>query len=170
MVNNRPILTIDANDFGFGHWRFNQLPWAANATEIAATIKYEFLFGKTTSVDKVDSVIFAPISASCGSSVPVGLLPDGEFECGLGAWTVQVPDTAATASVKTGNADIGQSAFEVDFHSPPVSPQQGVSARIISKVVPVTSGAPHYLQFYTFFDNDNAAFIGVLINGAAVYN
>lgn len=168
MVNNKPIYTIDANDFGFGHWHFNQLSWTPNGTEFSAIIKFEFVFEETTSIDKIDSVIFGVTSASCGSPVPVGILPDGEFECGLGTWTLQVPDTAVTASV-TGNAHIGNSAFEVDFHSPAVSPQQGVSARIISQTLQVNPGRSYYLQFYSFFDNPNAGFIGVQINGAAVY-
>jgi hypothetical protein len=82
---------------------------------------------------------------------------------------VQVPDPAATADVKFRNGNIGSGAFEVDFQTPPVSPQQGVSARVISPVLPVTAGTSYYLQFYSFFDNLSAGFIGVMINGNPVY-
>jgi hypothetical protein len=167
-LNNRSTTTIDARDFGFGHWHFNQLEWTSTPADFQTTIKYEFLFGETTSVDKLDSITFTHISAWSGSPAPVGLLPDGEFES-LGAWTVQVPDPAATAGVKFGVGNIGSGAFEVEFQTPPVSPQQGVSARVISPALPVTAGTSYYLQFYSFFDNLNAGFIGVMINGNPIY-
>lgn len=169
MINNRSGATIDARDFGFGHWHLNQLAWTSTAADFYTTIKYEFIFGETSSVDKLDSITFAHISASCSLPVAVGILPDGEFECGLGAWTVQTPDSAATADVKYGVGNIGSAAFEVDFHTPPVSPQLGVSARIISPALPVTAGTSYYLQFYSFFDNLQAGFIGVMINGNPIY-
>ncbi|KAH8666019.1 hypothetical protein BGZ60DRAFT_432182 [Tricladium varicosporioides] len=169
MINNKPYRTIDANDFGMGHWHFNQLSWTANVTEVSAAPKFEFLFGETKSVDKIDNVIFAPLPATCGPKPAAGILPDGEFECGLGSWTVQTPDSAATASVKSGNAFIGDKAFEVVFSPPPKTPQLGVSTRLISKKLEVTPGTTYLLQFYTFFDNGDAGFIGLQINDQPLY-
>ncbi|KAH6678711.1 hypothetical protein B0J14DRAFT_615374 [Halenospora varia] len=169
MINNKPYRTIDANDFGTGHWHFNQLAWTANATETTAAPKFEFLFGGTKSVDKIDDVVFAPLSATCGLNPATGILPDGEFECGLGSWTAQTPDSAAIATVKSGNAFIGDKAFEVVFTPPPKTPQLGVSARLLSKKLDVIPGTTYLLQFYTFFDNGDAGFIGIQINDQPLY-
>jgi hypothetical protein len=49
-----------------------------------------------------------------------------------------------------------------------VSPELGVSARIISETVPVTAGAPGTLSFATFFTEGTEGFIGVMINGSPV--
>jgi hypothetical protein len=169
MINDKPYMTIDAGDFGTGHWHFNQLGWTANATETSAVPKFEFLFGDTKSVDKIDGVVFAPLSATCDPKPATGILPDGEFECGLGSWTAQIPDAAATASINSGNAFIGNKAFQVVFNPPPQTPQLGVSARIVSKKITVIPGTTYLLQFYTFFDNLNAGFIGVQINDQSLY-
>ncbi|EPE32834.1 hypothetical protein GLAREA_05846 [Glarea lozoyensis ATCC 20868] len=169
MINDIPYRTIDPNDYGMGHWHFNQLAWTANATETTATPKFEFLFSPSQSVAKVDDVVFAALSATCNANPPVGILPDGEFECGLGSWTTQNPDSAATVSISTGSAYIGSKAFQVAFKPPPQNAPLGVSARLISKKLTVVPGTAYYLQFYTFFDNVNAGFIGVMINDQAVY-
>jgi hypothetical protein len=114
-------------------------------------------------------------ACACGSTctptpVPcpsLGLIPNGDFECDLASWTVQVPDPAATPSIVTpGNT--GAKAFQAHLGSSPVSPELGVSARIISETVPVTVGAPATLTFSTFFTEGTEGFIGVQINGSPV--
>jgi hypothetical protein len=173
MINDIPYRTIDVFDFGpQGSWHFNQLGWTANATETSALIKFEFLYGgDSKSVFKVDDVVFTPLSATCNPNPPVGLLPDGEFECGLGSWTTEKPDPAATISIATGasNANIGEKSFQVSFKPPPQNAPLGVSARLISKKFTVVPGAAYYLQFFNFFDNTSAGFIGVMINDVPVY-
>jgi len=111
----------------------------------------------------------SPTTTACATppTPTVGLLY-GDFECGLGSWTVQKPDSAATAGVTTNGPNTGQKSFEVDFHAPAVSPELGVSARITSQLVPVTPGVTYTLEFYTFFDNMDAGFIGVMFNGNPV--
>lgn len=79
-----------------------------------------------------------------------------------------MPDPAAIAAVTTNGPNTGLKSFEVDFHAPAVSPELGVSARITSQTVPVTPGVPYSLEFYTFFDNLDAGFIGVMFNGVPV--
>jgi hypothetical protein len=172
VINGNAQATIDVFDFGPGHWHFNQVGWTASASDTSAVIKFEFLYGgDSKSVFKVDDIVFTPLSATCNPNHPVGLLPDGEFECGLGSWTTEKPDPAATISIATGKstADIGEKAFQVSFSPPPQNAPLGVSARLISKQLTVVPGTAYYLQFFTFFDNTSAGFIGVMINDVPVY-
>ncbi|CAG8956532.1 hypothetical protein HYFRA_00003919 [Hymenoscyphus fraxineus] len=108
------------------------------------------------------------ISACTASPTPTAGLLYGDFECGIGSWTVQVPDPAAIAGVTTNGPNTGQKSFQVDFHTPAISPELGVSARLTSQKVSVRSGVPYSLEFYTFFDNMDAGFIGVMFNGVPV--
>lgn len=68
----------------------------------------------------------------------------------------------------TNGPNTGQKSFEVDFHGPAPRPELGVSARITSQSVPVTPGVSYLLEFYTFFDNLDAGFVGVMFNGVPV--
>jgi hypothetical protein len=107
-------------------------------------------------------------SASCTPPPTVGLLPNGDFECALEPWTVQVPDLAAKTSI-TSPGNTGSKAFQVRLFSSPSTPQMGVSARIISPRIAVAANVPCKLKFSAFFDNLEAGMIGVLINGAPVW-
>jgi hypothetical protein len=74
----------------------------------------------------------------------------------------QVPDPAATVIVSSPGFTSNK-ALEVDFNPPSITTQEGISARIISPVIPATPGT-EYLNWYTFFNNLDAGFVGVVIN------
>jgi len=69
--------------------------------------------------------------------------------------------------VSPGNT--GSKAFEVHTRSAPITPEMGVSARIISETINAAANVPCKLTFASFFTNADAGFIGVMINGAPVY-
>jgi hypothetical protein len=84
------------------------------------------------------------------------------------SWTVQVPDSAANASIfSPGNT--GLKAFQVHTKSAPITPEMGVSARIISSTINVAANVPSKLTFASFFTNSDTGSIGVMINDAPVY-
>lgn len=99
---------------------------------------------------------------------PLGLVPNGDFECDTTSWTVQVPDSAASTSiVSPGNT--GTKAFQVQTRSAPITPELGVSARIISSTINAAANVPSKLTFASFFTSTDAGAIGVQINDAPVY-
>ncbi|KAJ8120117.1 hypothetical protein ONZ43_g3095 [Nemania bipapillata] len=100
--------------------------------------------------------------------LPPNVISNGDFECGFAPWTVQVPDPAANYYVGTPSYS-GSYSFQVHFTPPAVSPQYGVSARIISAAATVQPNVPYVLNFWTWFDNGDAGFIGVMINDVAIY-
>ncbi len=60
MFNNVAYYTIDATDHGFGgDFTLNTVNYTP--TNNTVTIKFEFLFGSVTSLDRIDSVTFAPV-------------------------------------------------------------------------------------------------------------
>ncbi|KAK0624983.1 hypothetical protein B0T17DRAFT_531607 [Bombardia bombarda] len=182
LVNGRGSVTIDAVDYPTGLWHFSQMPWTPLAGETSAEIRIEWL-GPAA---RVDTVTFAPVGAYCGgggsqSSVPLGIMPDGEFECGLGAWTQQVPDGGCVAGVVdiTSLAPIGGvspqgfgrsawRAFEAGAPDP-AKQELGVSARLVSPRVAVTPGRTYMLAFATYFDRYGVGFVGVMVNDVPVY-
>ncbi|KAH8882179.1 hypothetical protein GQ53DRAFT_831760 [Thozetella sp. PMI_491] len=91
------------------------------------------------------------------------LLPDGDFEAGIGSWTVEVPDPSAVTLLSSPGYT-GNYAFEADFTAPATSPQLGVSARIIAPTLTLKPGQPYRFTFATFFDNADAGFVGVMVN------
>jgi hypothetical protein len=97
-----------------------------------------------------------------------GLIRNGDFECGLSSWTVQVPDTAASASLSPAS-NTGATSFEIRLSRPIETPEQFISARLISQTFRVEPNVPCRLRFTTFFDNPDAGFIGVRINNRAVF-
>ncbi|KAI0405322.1 hypothetical protein F4802DRAFT_597450 [Xylaria palmicola] len=95
-------------------------------------------------------------------------VPNGDFECGLTPWIVQVPDSAISYLVGAPGYTSSNS-FQVRFTPPSSSTQSGVSARIISSPVRVVPNVPYQLTFWTYFDNARAGFIGVQLNDVPVY-
>ncbi|TGJ87839.1 hypothetical protein E0Z10_g913 [Xylaria hypoxylon] len=95
-------------------------------------------------------------------------VPNGDFECGLTPWTVEVPDAAASYFLGAPGHTTSNS-FQVRFTPPTRGTQFGVSARIISAPVRVVPNVAYRLNFWTYFDNQNAGFIGVKFNGVARY-
>jgi hypothetical protein len=167
-INDKTYRTVDSTDYGAGVWHVNQQAWTPDADVTSAVLKFDFVFGgNVNSIAKIDSVAFVPL-ASCDDAPGPGILPNGDFECGLGSWTVQTPDKAATTAVTATGAYMGYKAFEVDFTSPSVSTDHGVSARIFSKQVSVTPGKEYELDFYAYFSPGSAGFIGVMINNVAI--
>ncbi|KAI0435902.1 hypothetical protein F4803DRAFT_544043 [Xylaria telfairii] len=95
-------------------------------------------------------------------------VPNGDFECGLTPWIVQVPDSAITYSV-AGPGYASSNSFQVKFTPPSARTESGVSARIISAPVRVVPNVPYQLSFWTYFDNAKAGFIGVQFNNVPKY-
>lgn len=163
MINGQPKKTTDAGDFGWNLWHVNKFAWTPGPGETTAVIRFEFLFGGTPSIDRVDSVSFVPL-ADCDDGPWPGILPNGDFECGIGSWNVTIPDPAATVAVKDNGGYVSPKVLQVDFTWPPVSPVMGVSATVRSKPLSVTPGVQYKLRFYTWFSVGSSGFIGARIN------
>ena len=149
LINGRGGLTIDALDYPQSVWHFSQTPWASLSTESAAQIEFDF-YGPAA---RLDSITFAPASAYCGSNPPIGILPDGEFECGLGAWSQNVNDPACVAGVAAtpasyGNGPFGQYAWSVSSTNAAYFGQ--ISASIATPSLPVTGGATYLLDLASY--------------------
>ncbi|KAK3386187.1 hypothetical protein B0H63DRAFT_415418 [Podospora didyma] len=158
--------TVDAFDFPQSIWKFNQVSWTAQASETSTNIIFEWLGPEA----RLDTITFAPATAYCGPHPPLGIMPDGEFECGLGGWTSQKPDPGATAGVVNlsgGSIEtFGNFAWKVFSPTDPIPANQelGVSARLISPSVPVTPGKTYLIGFTAYFDNFGIGFIGLMVN------
>jgi hypothetical protein len=175
MINGNGLRTIDVYDYPAFQWNFIQHPWTCPPGMTTANLTLEW-YGPA---GRMDTISFEPVTAFCGPNVPVGIMPDGEFECGLGAWTQQVPDPGCVAGV-TGSASLipvnqGIGAFGTNSwqaysaSSPnPANQDQGVSARLISPTVPVTPGKTYMLAFTAYFSARGMGFIGVKINNSPV--
>ena len=162
--------TIDVYDYNQNEWRFNQYPWVAPAGTTSTTMFFDW-YGPEA---RIDAVTLAPLTAYCGPNPPIGLLADGEFECGLGAWTQQVPDSNTNAGAKsTGTLQASQAygnlAWIATTQGPNRSQQElGISARITSGAMPVTPGKSYMLAWTNYFNAFGIGFLGVKINGNAV--
>ena len=174
VVNGNSGLTIDVYDYPQSQWNFIQYPWTAPAGTTSTTIFVDW-YGPA---GRLDAITLAPVSAYCGANPPLGIMPDGEFECGFGAWTQQVSDSSTTAGLKTsadltpGNQNVlsfGQYFWMASTSGPNHAQQElGVSARLISPTVPVMPGKSYMLVFTAYFSNQGIGFIGVKINGVSV--
>ncbi len=174
MINNGGQRTVAPGEIPFSQWGLIQHPWVAPAGITTADVALDW-FGPAA---RLDTITFAPLSAYCGANPPLGILPDGEFECGLGAWTQEVPDSLCTAGVSStvglipatqGIKAFGAYTWLASTGGPNRSQQQnGVSARLTSAVMPVTPGKKYMLAFTAYFNNFGIGFIGVKINGAVV--
>ncbi|KAI8630807.1 hypothetical protein F5Y19DRAFT_34333 [Xylariaceae sp. FL1651] len=109
-----------------------------------------------------------PTTSTCSTPVQPNVIPNGGFECGLAPWTVQVPDPAASYFIGAPGY-LSSNSFQVQFTPPARTPELGVSARIISAPVSVQPNVPYQLTFWTYFDNLDAGFIGVMFNDVPYY-
>lgn len=107
-------------------------------------------------------------SNSCPIPTQPHAIQNGDFECGLAPWTVQVPDPAASYLIGSPG-HTSPNSFQVRFTPPTGGKDLGVSARIISAPVQVTPNVPYRLTFWTYFDNGDAGFVGVMLNDVPVY-
>ncbi|KAJ9144341.1 hypothetical protein NKR19_g6519 [Coniochaeta hoffmannii] len=98
----------------------------------------------------------------------VGVVANGDFECGIASWTPQVPDTAAAWKISSPGAT-GSSAFEADLLQAPATPELGVSVRVTSASFAVTPGVEYTLTFNSWFDDIQSGFIGVMANEVPIY-
>lgn len=177
LINGRAGLTIDANDaLPRERWRFRQVPWRSLAGETTAEIRIEWIGPPSL----LDTVTFAPVSAySSSSAPPLGILPGGEFESGLGSWSQQVPDPGAQAGVVSlplpgqVNPDyrFGAKAWRVYSAEKPNPDNQEllVSARLVSPTVSVVPGRKYMISFATYFDAFGIGFVGLQVNNQPVY-
>jgi len=179
-INGRGGMTVDALDWPLSRWHFSQMPWTAAAGETAAEIRFEWIGPEA----RLDTITFAPVDdAYCGATTPpLGIMPDGEFECGggglTGGWSQQVPDPGCTAGVVSvehlaggDNPPFGKFAWRAYSATKPDYEDQelGVSARLISPAVAVTPGKRYMLAFATYFDAFNIGFVGAMINDVPLY-
>ncbi len=175
MINGNGLRTTDVGDYPQSQWNFIQHPWTAPAGTTSANFVLEW-YGPQ---GRLDTISLAPVTAYCGPNPPVGIMPDGEFECGLGAWTQQVVDPGCVAGVSAspglipagqGIGAFGQYAWQAYSATSPSPANQdlGVSARLISPAVPVTPGKTYMLAFLAYFSNQNMGFLGIKINGNPV--
>lgn len=170
-VNGRSASTINVNQYSKDVWVYSQIPWTSLSTETTAQVTFEWV----TLGGRLDTVVLSEVTAWCGNNPPLGILPDGEFECGLGAWTVEVPDPTCSAGAGSNAAAsggaLGNYAWVVNEPEPPVysNTQEGVSARILSAPLPVVPGETYMLAFVTYFTEYDLGFIGVMVNDVALY-
>jgi len=175
MINGNGQRTIDVYDYPANQWNHIQHPWISPAGTTSAQVIFEW-YGPA---GRIDTITFAPLSAYCGPNPPVGIMPDGEFECGLGGWTQQVPDPGCVAGVAStagliptgqGIGAFGAYAWQASSATTPNPQNQelGVSARLISPSVAVTPGKRYLLAFTAYFSAMNIGFLGVKINGNAI--
>ncbi|KAI1132602.1 hypothetical protein F5Y10DRAFT_292980 [Nemania abortiva] len=122
-------------------------------------------FGTSAGCDNDKSTLS---TRTCPASTTYNVISNGDFECGYTSWTVQIPDAAANYYIATPGYT-GNYSFQVHFTPPSISTEYGVSARIISDPAPVQPNVPYQLTFWTYFDNGDAGFIGVMINDVALY-
>ena len=149
LVNERGGITIDVFDFPQSVWHFSQVPWTSLSTETAAQVVFDF-YGPAA---RLDSITFAPASAYCGSDPPIGILPDGEFECGLGAWSQEVDDPECVAGVAATPASYGNGPFGLyawGVTSTNAAYFGGISASIATPPLPVTGGATYLLDLASY--------------------
>ena len=173
-LNGRGV-TVSASDFSRSNWHFSQVPYHALPADGASLdLIFEWV-GGTGPEARIDTVTLAPVGAYCGPSLPpLGLLLDGEFECGLGAWT-------QTISAGTGIA-AGPAGAEDDDTSDPASGQWAWKAtlaedadpvtgwaRIESAAMQVTPGRTYMLAFTTWFDRTDIGFLAASIGGSTVH-
>ena len=169
-VNGRGT-TINANQYLSHEWVYTQIPFTTLSTETTAQVA----FGWETLGGRLDTVSLSEVTAWCGSNPPLGNLPDGEFECGIGAWTVEIPDPSCQASVHSNSAAtggaLGSFAWLANQTQPPVhsNTDKGVNARILTPPLPVVPGETYMLSFVTYFTGFGVGFIGVLIDDVPVY-
>lgn len=172
-VNGVEISTTTPTQYHPGYWVFSQAAWTAQSYDASASAVLGWFGGLG---GRVDTVVLSPISAWCGPGAPpLGLLLDGEFECGLGAWTQQLPDPKCTAGVASNAAasggKTGTKAWAVTCATAPMDQDTDMSvvARILSSAMPVEPGSTYMLAFTTYFTEYGLGFVGVMINGAALY-
>ncbi|KAL0934095.1 uncharacterized protein CTRU02_210894 [Colletotrichum truncatum] len=97
-----------------------------------------------------------------------GLLTNGDFECGISPWTVNRPDPFAVAGITSDSANTGLKSFEARLFSNRTLQNPTVSARVKSAIILVQQGVPLKLSFSVWFDNMDAGFVGVMLNGEPV--
>lgn len=171
MINGNGERTIDVGDLPTSQWNFIQHSWNNLLSRTTANVTLEW-YGPA---GRLDAITFAPLAAYCGPNPPIGIMPDGEFECGLGGWSQQVPDPGCTAGAistdgliptNQGLGAFGQYAWQaISPTAPnPANQQQGVSARVISPALPVIPGKTYLLAFTAYFSARGIGFLGVKIN------
>lgn len=114
------------------------------------------------------TIVTSTAPPNCPTPTAGSVVKNGDFECGIAYWTPDVPDLAAAYKLSSPGAT-GSYAFEADLLQSPANPEAGVSVRVTSAAVAVTPGAPYTLTFNSWFDSLQSGFIGVMIDGSAIY-
>ncbi|KAK4223491.1 hypothetical protein QBC38DRAFT_487640 [Podospora fimiseda] len=151
--NVLPETSASSTSAGLATWKFVDVPYEAGPSQTTALVEFESIVGYLS----LDTVTFAPVDAYIGSVVPLGVVPDGEFETGtLGSWTQTIIDPDVFAGVVSlssypSSSPNGNWAWQVGIAVPPVpgreEPWTIARARIRSASFPVTPGQKYALSF-----------------------
>ncbi|KAK3987361.1 hypothetical protein QBC44DRAFT_331636 [Cladorrhinum sp. PSN332] len=170
-----PEVSGASSSAGLSTWKFVDLPWTAGSTQTTALVQFESVVGYLS----LDTVTFAPIDAYSGTPAPLGILPDGEFESGLGSWTQTIIDPAVTAGVVSlssypSSDPNGNWAWQVGISTTPVpgneEPWTLSRARITSATVAVTPGKRYLLSWKSWANTKtNWGWLAVWINDNPVW-
>jgi hypothetical protein len=170
-INGRVVTTIGTGQYYPSVWVYNQAQWVSLSTETSANVSFVW----TTLDGLLDTAVLSPVSAWCGPNPPIGLLADGEFECGLGSWSQQVPDRGAVAGASSNAAATGNRIGSLAWVASLVAPYNysntdlGVNTRIRSGSMPVVPGATYMIAFQTAFSAYGLGFVGLMVNDAPLY-
>ncbi|WYZ35735.1 hypothetical protein EsH8_X_000382 [Colletotrichum jinshuiense] len=97
-----------------------------------------------------------------------GLLTNGDFECGIAPWTLELPDPDVSTGITSASANSGLHSFEARLLRDRPEQVPPLVTRLKSPTVPVQGNVPGKLTFAVWFDNMDAGFVGVMINGLPV--
>lgn len=163
MLNQVPVYTVDACDFGAGAFKDNTVSFTAASSPL--NLVFQFKTGEIHAVVKIDNVVVVPVSSvpptvaslsvsssattaastACGSPV----IQNGGFESGaLAPWVVsnQV-GTNSYSIVKPGSTNPGGDvyAFQANLQTPN-SPYAGVCSLTLSQTLSTCAGTNYSIS------------------------
>ncbi|CAF9931226.1 hypothetical protein IMSHALPRED_008565 [Imshaugia aleurites] len=150
-LNQAPVYTVDACDYGAGAFEDNTVNFTATVSP--TNLRFEFEVSETTAVVKIDNVAVVPVSAPTAvssSTAPAAsctsnIISNGGFESGaVSPWAVsaQVGNTASSV-VKPGSTNAGGGAYA--FSASLLGPQ-GVSSLTLSQVMATCAGTNYSVK------------------------
>lgn len=163
MLNQVPVYTVDACDYGAGAFKDNTVSFTAASSPL--NLVFQFITGEIHAVVKIDNVAVVPVSsapltswtsptlasssaapatttaapAACGSPV----IQNGGFESGaLAPWTVSNRvGTNSYGIVKPGSPNAGGNAYAFEAYlQTPNSPYAGVCSLTLSQTLNTCAG------------------------------
>ncbi|KAF6818999.1 hypothetical protein CMUS01_11812 [Colletotrichum musicola] len=137
----------------------------ARATKACSTAAAPYISACACGLTCLATPSSTPTSTPC---VPYGgLLPSGDFECGIEPWTADTYDANSRVGITSASANSGKQSFEAALLADRPLPQPPVVASLKSRSVSVQRNVPCKLTFAVWFDGPDAGFVGVRFNGVA---